>query len=176
MPDGKEYNKRTIAEKRMFSRSLLESDGFISLSIAARLAYLHLALCAADDGFVIAAKTTLRHIEVEDDVLSELLDGDYLIDFNDGIYLIKHWHVHNQIQKNRYTPSRHSRLLRGFRVDSTGAYRLRRSKRGDVTPSEEAEDEWSDGEDVRAEYVRYADEWERSYRTRNGLNPDLDAP
>ena len=93
---------------------------------------------------------------------------------------------------------------------------MRRSKRGDVAPSEEAEDEWSDGEDntaielkiteyfiknsylsspssfiaynsargwrgfggedVRAEYVRYADEWERSYRTRNGLNPDLDAP
>ena len=114
--------RKIMAERRMFSRQLIESDGFTDMQASARLLYFHLALRADDDGFVFAVRATLRMAGLPEESIEQLTERGFLIPLDDGIYLIRHWHAHNAIPKSKYTPSQYSHLLSGFKVDKSGAY------------------------------------------------------
>lgn len=118
-----------MAARRMFSRHLIESDSFTDMQASARLLYFHLALRADDDGFISAARATLRMTGVSEESIEELTERGFLIPFDGGVYLIRHWHAHNAIPKGRYTPSQYSHLLADFEVDKSGAYIKRTAKK-----------------------------------------------
>lgn len=99
-----------MAERRMFSRSLVESDNFLSMSKNARLLYFYLNLEADDDDFIstVIKTTSLADLNKSEDeeALKDLIDKGFLLRFDSGIILIKHWRQQNQI-----SPSRHKDTL-----------------------------------------------------------------
>ena len=94
-----------MAERRMFSKSITESDDFINLSKEAQLLYFHLCMYADDDGFINNVNIILRGIGATKESLEELKEKKYVHEFDSGIILIMHWKAHNYIQKDRYRPS-----------------------------------------------------------------------
>lgn len=92
-----------MAQRRMFSRKITESDQFLDMPMSAQSLYFHINMQADDDGFVGNAKTIKRMIGASDDDLKLLIAKQFLIPFETGIVVIRDWKIHNYIQKDRYT-------------------------------------------------------------------------
>ena len=91
-----------MAERRMFAKTIIDSDAFLDMPLSAQALYFHLSMRADDDGFVNNPKKIQRIINAGDDDLKILLAKSFLIPFDSGIVVIKHWKIHNYIQKDRY--------------------------------------------------------------------------
>ena len=91
-----------MAQKRMFSKKITETDLFLDMPMSAQCLYFHLNMSADDDGFIGNAKTIRRMIGASEDDLKLLLAKEFLIPFDSGVVVIKDWKIHNYIQKDRY--------------------------------------------------------------------------
>ena len=91
-----------MAERRMFSKKIVDSDEFLDMPTEAQNLYFHLAMRADDDGFISNPKRILRFIGISADALMTLIDKRFIIAFKSGIVAIRHWRVHNYIAKDRY--------------------------------------------------------------------------
>lgn len=91
-----------MAERRMFSKVVMDSDTFLDMPLSAQALYFHLSMRADDDGFVNNPKRIQAYVGASVDDLKILLAKHFLIPFESGIVVIKHWKVHNYIQKDRY--------------------------------------------------------------------------
>ena len=91
-----------MAERRMFAKTVIDSDNFIDMPISARLLYYDLGMRADDDGFVNSPKKIARMIGAAKDDLRILAQRGFIIPFDSGVIVISHWRVHNYIQKDRY--------------------------------------------------------------------------
>lgn len=89
----------------MFSQQITESDAFLDMPLSAQALYFHLGMVADDDGFVNSPKRVQRVIGANDDDLKLLLAKNFLISFDSGVVVIKHWKMNNYIQSDRYTPT-----------------------------------------------------------------------
>jgi len=96
-----------MAERRMFTKKITESDAFLDMALSTQALYFHLSMGADDDGFVNSPKKTSRMIGASDDELKILFAKKFIIGFDSGIIVIKHWKMHNYIQKDRYKPTTH---------------------------------------------------------------------
>ena len=94
-----------MAEKRMFSRKLISSDAFLDLPLTAQGLFFHLCMRADDDGFVDSPKKIMREVQAKQKDLDALKKKRYILVFDSGVVLIKHWFIHNTIAKDRYTPT-----------------------------------------------------------------------
>jgi hypothetical protein len=94
-----------MAEKRMFAKSIVDSDAFLDMPLSSQALYFHLGMRADDDGFINSAKKIQRMIGSADDDLRILIAKNFVIPFEDGVCVIKHWKIHNLIQKDRYKPT-----------------------------------------------------------------------
>ena len=94
-----------MAERRMFSLRVIDSDLFLDMSPSAQILYFHIAMRADDDGFVNNLKKIQRMVGASEADIKTLVDRGFLILFKSGIALIAHWKVHNYIAKDRYKPS-----------------------------------------------------------------------
>ena len=94
-----------MAEKRMFAKTIIDSDMFLDMPVTAQLLYFHLCMRADDDGFINNPKRIMRDIRCSDDDMKVLITKDFVIPFESGVIVIKHWRLHNYIQKDRYKPS-----------------------------------------------------------------------
>lgn len=92
-----------MAQRRMFSRKITESDQFLDMPMSSQSLYFHINMQADDDGFVGNVKTIKRMIGASDDDLKLLIAKQFLIPFETGIVVIRDWKIHNYIQKDRYT-------------------------------------------------------------------------
>lgn len=94
-----------MARKRMFSKQITDSDAFMDMPLSSQALYFHLNMNSDDDGFVNSPKRVLRTIGASDDDLKLLIAKHFIIPFDSGIVVVKHWKMHNTIQKDRYTPT-----------------------------------------------------------------------
>lgn len=94
-----------MAERRMFAKSVIDSDMFLDMSLSTQALYFHLAMRADDDGFINNPKKILRMIGASEDEMKILVAKRYIIPFESGIVVIRHWKIHNYIQSDRYHPS-----------------------------------------------------------------------
>ncbi len=92
-----------MAKRRMISSDVINTDKFLAVSLAARGLYMHLNSEADDDGFISAPLKIVRAVDAKVEMLDELTQAGFLIKFESGIYLIRHWLIHNSIQGDRYT-------------------------------------------------------------------------
>ena len=91
-----------MAERRMFAKTIIDSDVFTDMPISARLLYYDLAMRADDDGFVNSPKKIMKFVGASVDDMNVLIARQFIIPFESGVVVIKHWKIHNYIQKDRY--------------------------------------------------------------------------
>lgn len=91
-----------MAERRMFAKTIIDSDAFLDMPLSTQSLYFHLSMRADDDGFINNPKKIQRMIGCNDDDLKLLLAKKFLIVFESGVVVIKHWKIHNYIQPDRY--------------------------------------------------------------------------
>lgn len=94
-----------MAERRMFAKTIIDSDAFLDMPLSTQALYFHLSMRADDDGFINNAKKIQRMLGCSDDDMKILLAKNFIIPFETGVCVIKHWKIHNLIQKDRYKPT-----------------------------------------------------------------------
>lgn len=94
-----------MAERRMFAKTIIDSDAFLDMPLSTQTLYFHLSMRADDDGFINNPKKIQRMIGASDDDLKLLIAKSFIIPFESGIVVIKHWKIHNYIQSDRYKPT-----------------------------------------------------------------------
>lgn len=94
-----------MAERRMFAKTIIDSDTFIDMPATARLLYYDLSMRADDDGFVNSPKKIVRMTGASIDDLKLLAENQFIIPFQNGVVVIKHWKIHNYIRNDRYKPT-----------------------------------------------------------------------
>ena len=91
-----------MAERRMFAKTIIDSDAFIDMPLSTQALYFHLSMRADDDGFINNSKKIQRMIGASEDDLKLLFVKNFVIPFETGIVVIKHWKIHNYIRNDRY--------------------------------------------------------------------------
>ena len=94
-----------MAEKRMFTKRITDSDSFLDMPMSTQCLYFHLNMNADDDGFVNNPKRIQRMIGASDDDVKILLSKSFVLCFDNGVIVIKHWRMHNTLRKDRYKPT-----------------------------------------------------------------------
>jgi hypothetical protein len=113
-----------MAERRMFAKTIIDSDAFLDMPTSAQALYFHLAMRADDDGFVNNPKKILRTIGANDDDAKLLIAKRFVIPFDSGVVVIKHWRIHNYIQTDRYKPTVYKSEMETPRLKDNGSYSL----------------------------------------------------
>lgn len=111
-----------MAERRMFTTKIVESDPFTEMPLSAQALYFHLNMAADDDGFINNPQKIRRSIEASEEDLETLVQKRFVLTFENGLILIKHWRMHNSIRKDRYKPTQYQEQLSRLQVRSDGAY------------------------------------------------------
>ena len=91
-----------MAERRMFAKTIIDSDAFLDMPLSTQALYFHLSMRADDDGFINNPKKIQRMIGASDDDARILVMKKFLIPFESGVVVIKHWKIHNYIRNDRY--------------------------------------------------------------------------
>lgn len=94
-----------MANKRMFSQTVVYSDAFVALPLSAQALYFQLSMAADDEGFLNSTQRLIRMVGAKQTDLKKLIDSGFVIGFDSGVYLIAHWRVNNSIRADRLTPS-----------------------------------------------------------------------
>jgi len=111
-----------MAERRMFSKKIVDSDAFLEMPQSSQNLYFHLAMRADDDGFVNSPVRIMRMIGAAEDDMRVLLTKRFLIGFDSGVVVIKHWRIHNYIQRDRYKPTVYTDELSRLGIKENGSY------------------------------------------------------
>lgn len=111
-----------MAQKRMIDKSIIDSDAFLDMSLSCQALYFHLHMRADDDGFVDSVKNIMRLIGAKEDDLKILIYKKFIIPFESGIIVMKHWRLHNYIAKDRYTETKYKEEKAMLIVDENKVY------------------------------------------------------
>ena len=113
-----------MAERRMISKTIIDSDLFLDMPVTARLLYYDLIMCADDDGFVDSPKKIMRMVGASQDDLKLLIAKNFIIAFDSGVVAIKHWRFHNYIRKDTYKPTIYKNERARLKLDTNNVYEL----------------------------------------------------
>ena len=111
-----------MAERRMFAKTIIDSDAFLDMPLSAQALYFHLSMRADDDGFVNNPKKIQRMVGASDDDCKLLVMKKFIIAFESGVIVIKHWKIHNYIQKDRYKPTVYQEEKTALSTKENGSY------------------------------------------------------
>ena len=113
-----------MAQRRMFSQKVVETDKFLDMALTAQTLYFHLGMNADDDGFVGNPKSIKRMIGASEDDLKTLVQKDYIVVFDDGVVAIKDWLVSNYVKKDRYNGTIYSEDRKLLAIDRNKRYQI----------------------------------------------------
>lgn len=113
-----------MAERRMFAKTIIDSDAFLDMPLSTQALYFHLSMRADDEGFVNNPKKIQRMIAASEDDLKVLLMKNFIIAFESGVVVIKHWRIHNYIQKDRYKATVYQEERAQMTVKDNGVYTM----------------------------------------------------
>lgn len=108
----------------MFAKSIIDSDAFLDMSLSTQALYFHLNMRADDDGFVNNPKKIQRMINASDDDMKILILKNFIIPFESGVVVIKHWKIHNYIQNDRKKDTNYQDEMKLLKVKENKAYTL----------------------------------------------------
>ena len=111
-----------MAERRMFAKCITESDAFLDMPLSTQALYFHLGMVADDDGFVSSPKKITRSINASEDDLKLLIAKRFILTFENGIVVIKHWKVNNYIRNDRYKETVYLEQKQTLNIKENGAY------------------------------------------------------
>ena len=116
-----------MAERRMFAKTIVDSDAFLDMPLSTQALYFHLSMRADDDGFVNNPKKIQRMINASEDDLKLLITKRFVLVFDNGVIVIKHWRLHNTLRKDRYKPTIYQEEFKQLRLKEDGGYTERLS-------------------------------------------------
>ena len=128
-----------MANRRMFSKIIVDSDDFLDMPVSARLLYYDLGMRADDDGFV-NPKRVMRLTGASSDDLRILLVKKYVLSFENKILVIRDWKVNNFIRPDRYTPTIYKEYLKQLKTLETKQYKLSSGIPDDIPAVDPAKD------------------------------------
>jgi hypothetical protein len=96
-----------MAERRMFTKKIIDSDAFLDMPLSTQALYFHLNMRADDDGFINNPKKIMRMIGASEDDIKLLITKRFIIIFDSGVVVVKHWRMHNLLRKDRYTETQY---------------------------------------------------------------------
>lgn len=108
----------------MFSMKIVDSDPFKEMPLSAQALYFHLVMNADDEGFLNNAKSVQRSIMASDDDMKLLIVKSFIIRFDSGVIVIKHWKMHNTIQPSRLKPTQYIEERKLLEVKENKSYTL----------------------------------------------------
>lgn len=111
-----------MSERRMFAKSIIDTDAFLELPLSAQALYFHLSMRADDEGFVSKPKSVQRLIRASDDDFKLLIAKRYILIFDTGVIVIKHWKIHNYIRGDRLQKTNYRDEREKLVLQSNGAY------------------------------------------------------
>ena len=106
----------------MFAKSIVLSDAFLDMPLTARCLYFTLGMLADDDGFVGNPKAIMRQCGASQDDMAVLLQKRFILAFDSGVIVIKHWRMNNYLQNDRHKPTTYLEELETLAIDNKGAY------------------------------------------------------
>jgi len=113
-----------MAERRMFAKTIIDSDAFLDMPLSAQALYFHLSMRADDEGFINNPKKIQRMIGASDDDMKILLAKNFILEFESGVIVIKHWKIHNYIRGDRLNKTAYQEERALLTVKGNGAYTL----------------------------------------------------
>lgn len=111
-----------MAQKRMFSKKIIQTDAFMDMPQSSQLLYFHLVMEADDDGFIGNPKRIMKGVGSSDDDFKVLLSKRFLLPFESGVCVVKHWWIHNTLYKDRYHLTTYQEELKTLQIKENGAY------------------------------------------------------
>lgn len=106
----------------MFSDEITKSDAFLDMPSGSQILYFHLGMEADDDGFISSPKMIKKLLGSTDDEYKILVAKKFIIVFENGICVVKHWRINNQIRKDRYTETKYTKEKKSLFIRKNGAY------------------------------------------------------
>lgn len=114
-----------MAQKRMFTMKIVDSDAFLDMPLSTQCLYFHLNMRADDDGFIGNSKRIMQLIGASSDDMKLLIMKRFVLVCNDdGVIVIKHWRMHNTLSRNRYTETSYTDEKHMLFLKENGSYSL----------------------------------------------------
>lgn len=113
-----------MAERRMFAKTIIDSDAFLDMPLSTQALYFHLSMRADDEGFINNPRKIQRMIGASDDDLKLLAAKNFIIPFESGVVVIKHWKIHNYIRTDRLHSTKYTDEKAALSVKENGAYTI----------------------------------------------------
>ena len=113
---------KAMAERRMFTKKIVDSDAFLDMPLSTQSLYFHLNMRADDDGFVNNPRKIQRMIGASEDDLKLLVAKRFILSFENGVIVIKHWRMHNLLRKDRYNPTQYQEQKDALELKDNGSY------------------------------------------------------
>ena len=111
-----------MAERRMFAKTIVLSDAFLDLPMSARCLYFTLGMLADDDGFVNSPRSIMRQCGASDDDMKLLIGKKFVLLFDSGVIVIKHWRINNYLRNDRYSETKYIDEKAQITADDRGIY------------------------------------------------------
>lgn len=112
----------------MFSKKIIDSDSFLDMPLSTQALYFHLAMRADDDGFLNNARKIMKIVGAAQADYDRLIDDRFILQFDDGICVIKHWRIHNYLRADRYKETQYLEEKAKLYLKENGAYTLNKDK------------------------------------------------
>lgn len=113
-----------LAQKRMFTMKIVDSDAFLEMPLSTQCLYFHLNMRADDDGFIGNTKRIMKIIGASEDDLRLLIAKRFVLTFEDGVIVIKHWRMHNALSRDRYAETSYTDEKKMLLLKDNGSYSL----------------------------------------------------
>lgn len=117
-----------MANKRMFTMKIVDSDAFLDMPLSSQCLYFHLNMRADDDGFIGNPKRIMKIVGASEDDLKLLIAKRFLLVFENGVIVIKHWRMHNTLSQNRYHETQYKDEKSFLRIKENGSYSLNKGQ------------------------------------------------
>lgn len=113
-----------MAEKRMFSKKIIDTDWFMDMPASTQNLYFHLSMRADDDGFVASPRRIIKLVGASEDDYKLLIAKSFVIPFESGICVITDWRINNYLRADRYTETIYQEEKKQLKLDENGKYNL----------------------------------------------------
>lgn len=113
-----------MAERRMFAKTIVESDAFLEMPLSSQALYFHMGVIADDDGFIGGPRRLLRNIGASEDDLKILIAKRFVIPFETRVLVVKHWRINNYLRPDRYKPTPYLEERSALYLKENQAYTL----------------------------------------------------
>ncbi|MCD8020757.1 MAG: hypothetical protein LUF92_14635 [Clostridiales bacterium] len=113
-----------MAQKRMLTMKIVDSDAFLDMPLSAQCLYFHLNMRADDDGFIGNPKRIMRTVGCHEDDLKLLIAKRFVLVFENGVIVIKHWRMHNCISQNRYHETQYTDEKKTLLIKDNKSYSI----------------------------------------------------